>query len=225
MLDRRIAVLVDGDNVSAKHSARVFTEARKLGRIDFARVYAAANRQTDWLITPGYRVMHAGVGKNAADLLLSIDAMELALVGGVEAFVLVTSDRDYTHLAQRLRERGLHVVGIGEEKAPEDFRLSCSEFVQLNSPKKMPSPVATASGVSEFDQKIRDMIAQHSRNGRGMLISLLAPKMHTAHGTRISSFPDRNWRAYLSARPMLYELDPRGPEAMVRFRACGFAAQ
>lgn len=220
---RRIAVLVDGDNVSSKHSAQIISEAEKLGRIDVARVYTATNPSSDWLMTPGYRLMHAGVGKNAADLLLSIDAMELALVGGIDAFVVATSDRDFTHLAQRLRERGLYVLGLGEQKAPEDFRLSCTEFHLLTKKKNSQHSVAKASGVSELDQKIRCMIAQYSTGGRGIRISELAPKMHAAHGTRISAYPERNWRTYLSARPTLYEIDPRGPEAMVRFRPRGFS--
>ncbi|MEC5414705.1 NYN domain-containing protein [Aurantimonas sp. C2-5-R2] len=220
---RRVAVLVDGDNMSAKHSARVLSEADKLGRIDVARVYAAANRPSDWLTTPGYRFLHAGAGKNAADLLLSIDAMELALVGGIEAFVLATSDRDFTHLAQRLRERGLYVLGLGEHKATEDFRLSCTEFFPLSSGKSDPHLVAAPNGISDLDQKIRSMIAQQSVNGRGMLISLLGQKMHSAHGTQISTYPERTWRAYLSTRPTLYEIETRGPEAMVRFRSGGFA--
>jgi uncharacterized LabA/DUF88 family protein len=111
MIAPRIAVLVDGDNISAKHSSQVILLAEKLGRVDVARVYAAGNQQSDWLTTPGYRLMHAGAGKNSTDLLLCIDAMELALIGGLESFVIATSDGDFSHIAQRLRERGLHVLG------------------------------------------------------------------------------------------------------------------
>ena len=125
-------------------------------------------------------------------------------------------------MAQRLRERGLHVLGLGDDKAPEDFRLSCTEFLSLSSVKSVPHLVASASGASEFDQKIRSMIAQHSIDGRGIPISMLSPKMHSVHGTRISTYPERNWHAYLSARPTLYEVDPRGPKAMVRYRPGGF---
>ncbi len=226
MVARRIAVLVDGDNVSARHSAQVLCEAGKMGRVDVARVYAAANRPSDWLTMPGYRLLHAGTGKNGADLLLSIDAMELALLGGVEIFVIATSDGDFTHLAQRLRERGLHVLGLGEGKAPEGFRLACTEFRVLRPVEKCVNSTATVTArqFSEFDQKIRSMIAQHSKHSLGMRIADLAPKMHVAHKTRISTYPERNWRAYLSARPVLFEIDPRGPEAMVRFRPEGFAA-
>lgn len=223
MAERRVAVLVDGDNVSSKNASWVLTAAAKLGRIDISRVYASLNRPSDWLTTPGYRLMHAGSAKNAADMLLSIDAMEMALIDEVETFVIATSDRDLTHLAQRLREKGAHVLGLGEEKAPEDFRMACSAFRVLGSTGDATAPPARTSGVSEFDQKIRSMIAQHSQGGRGMLISKLAPKMHAAHGTRISARPERNWRGYLEARPQLYEIEPKGPDAKVRFLPAGFA--
>lgn len=221
MSTRRIAVMVDGDNISAKHSPRILSEARALGRPDIVRVYAAVDRHSDWLAVTGYRLLHAGSGKNAADLLLCIDAMELALTGEVEAFIIATSDGDFTHLAQRLRERGLDVIGLGEDKAPEGFRASCTEFRPLangTAPKAGP-----ATHVSAFDKKIRDMIAHHSKNGCGMRIADLSPRMYAEHGTRISAHPERNWRTYLSARPKLYDIDPRGPDAMVRFRPEGFS--
>lgn len=219
MVARRIAVLVDGDNVSPNHSTRVISEATKLGRVDVARVYAAANRPSDWLVAPGYRLMHAGAGKNAADLLLSIDAMELALVGGLETFVIATSDGDFSHLAQRLRERGMHVLGLGEEKAPMGFRLACTEFALLPTLKKPANVAATpvAGNGSELDRNIRSMIALHSQKGRGMRIADLGRLMHTTHGTQMSTYPEGNWRTYLSKRPTLYQIDPRGPEAMARY--------
>lgn len=230
MTVQRVAVLIDGDNMSARHSPKVIASASALGQVDVTRVYIAANRQTDWHSTPGYRLMHAGTSKNAADVLLSIDAMELALTGGMDAFVIATSDRDFAHLAHRLRELGKHVLGVGEGKAPNEFRLACSAFCLLADAERAPPAAAltpaaaTARGISEFDQQIRAMIAKHSQNGRGMQVALLAPKMHQAHGTKISTRPERSWRAYLAARPALYDLDPRGPEAMVRFRPEGFAA-
>ncbi|MEO1457809.1 MAG: NYN domain-containing protein, partial [Pseudomonadota bacterium] len=209
--------------VSSRHVTRVLGEGRKLGRLDVARVYVTAKQPSDWLPVPGFRPIYAGAAKNAADVLLSIDAMELALVGGIDCFVIVTSDRDYAHLALRLRERGLVVLGLGEAKATAEFRLACTAFVLLPGDAPSVSQAARQHGVSELDRRIRCMIATHSRSGGGMRLADLSPKMHAAHGTRISTFPERTWRAYLAARPALYEIDPRGPEAMVRFRPSGFA--
>ncbi|MCR8725038.1 NYN domain-containing protein [Frigidibacter sp. ROC022] len=226
MSARRIAVLVDGDNISASHAPKVLAEAARLGRVDIARVYAALNQPSDWLRAQGYRLLHAGAGKNAADLLLSIDAMELALESGVESFVIASSDGDFTHLAQRLRERGLHVLGLGENKAPMGFRLACTEFhcLEEGEPKAAPPAEENPADCADLDLKIRSMIARYSTNGTGMRIAELGPQMHRTHAVRISTLPERTWRAYLSSRPALYQLDPKSPEAKVRFRPEGFAA-
>ncbi|MDA3858584.1 MAG: NYN domain-containing protein [Roseovarius sp.] len=230
----RIAVLVDGDNVSAVHSEQVLAEAARLGRVDVARVYAAANTNSAWLITPGYLAMHAGVGKNAADILLCIDAMELALTGGLETFVIASSDGDFTHLAQRLRERGQHVLGLGEAKATKAFRMACTQFITLKTPQcgaaapavKPPALVAKPSPpkLSELDRNIKVLIATHSKQGRVMAIEELGRNMYTIHGAQMKNRPEGTWRAYLDERPNLYDIDPRGPEAFVRFRPKAFAS-
>lgn len=218
---RRVAVLVDGDNIAPKFGSRIVTEAERQGRVDIARVYLAANRPSDWLTQPRLRAIHAGSGKNAADILLCIDAMEMALSQDIATFVVASADRDFTHLARRLRERGLSVLGLGDAKAPDAFRLACSAFVTLDAEATATSSAAPEP-VSELDRNIRDLIAVHSRERRGMEIALLGGLMHRLYGTRISTQPDRNWRTYLANRPALYDLDPRGPDAMVRFRPEGF---
>lgn len=167
-------------------------------------------------------MIHAGTGKNAADLLLAIDAVEVALSGRAEAFVIASSDGDFSHLAHRLRAFGAEVTGVGEAKAPRGFRAACTEFVELGAGAAIQLVPKSDGCPTDLDQKIRAMIATHSKNGAGIKIADLSPKMHAMHGTRISTFPEKSWRAYLSARPLLYELDPRGPEAKVRFRSQGF---
>lgn len=101
------------------------------------------------------------------------------------------------------------------------FQCACSSFVVIDS---MPAEAAAKSPpkAAPLDLLIRAMIAAHSRNGTGMRLAALGPGMHAQHGTRISTYPERNWRTYLAARPELYDLDPRGPDAMVRFKPTGF---
>tara|TARA_R110002051_G_scaffold36609_8_gene79348 strand:- start:2360 stop:3049 length:690 start_codon:yes stop_codon:yes gene_type:complete len=225
MTGQRIALMVDGDNISAVHATKIFAQARALGRVDIARVYLGAH-QTEWHSAAGYRAMFAGAGKNAADVLLCIDAIELALLEEIKTFVIATSDGDFSHLGLRLRERGLHVLGVGEKKAPQSFRLACSALTQLHcEPKAAQKCEVTAPpcGLTEFDRNIRSMIAAHSNGGKGIRIVDLAPKMSMAHGTRISAYPERSWRSYLTKRPALFDVDPRGPDAMVRYRTAGFA--
>ena len=126
------------------------------------------------------------------------------------------------HLHQRLREYGLTTVGIGEAKAPESVRVNANRFFELSPQKCKVLPAETAPNQTELDEKIRRIIAADSKNGAGIPISHLAPRMHRKYGVKISSYPEKTWRGYLSARPELYELDPKGPEAKVRFKREGF---
>jgi hypothetical protein len=219
----KVAVLVDGDNIGPHHAADIARIAATLGPVQIMRVYLDAQRPSDWHVTPGFHLIHAGSGKNASDILLSIDALALALRDGVNSFVIVSSDRDFSHIAIRLREYGAAVSGVGEAKAPATFRQACGTFLQIG-PKPQISLVGQPVGnFSAFDRKIKDIIAEQSEGGKGIQLSKLASTMHNRHKTQIATYPEKNWRAYLAARPNLYDLDPRGPEARVRVWPAGFA--
>ena len=71
-------------------------------------------------------------GKNASDIGLIIDAMDILYTGDVQGFCLVSSDGDFNKLATRLREAGKFVIGMGEKKTPESFRASCERFIFLD---------------------------------------------------------------------------------------------
>lgn len=230
----RIALLVDGDNISAANLSRIRQIAEKLGRADIARVYGNALTAPGWLAADGFRFIHSGTGKNATDLLLTIDAMELALTAGIEGFVLVTSDGDFTHLANRLREHGLCVTGIGEAKAPSAFRAACTTFHQIdpeaarsapkialvvNAAAKATPPKPAPKTTDELCRNIQKILAENGPAAQGMMIARLASAIHARHQVRISTLPEKTWRAYLLARPELFDLDPKGPDAKVRLRS------
>lgn len=218
----RVAVFADGDNIGAARAQEVLGTARQQGNVDYARVYLDVQRPSAWADQADWRLVHAGRGKNAADLLLSLDAMELALTGSFDCFVIASSDGDFAHLARRLREIGKRVVGIGEAKAPDGFRSACSLFVELGQKSAAAVSVQTLA-CSKLDRQIRSVIAEHGKKGQGMALARLAPLMHQKFGTRISERPERTWRGYLSARPDLYDLDAKSADAMVRYRTAGFA--
>ena len=71
------------------------------------------------------------VGKNATDSTLIIDAMDILYTGNVDGFCIVSSDGDFTRLASRLKESGMDVIGMGENKTPRSFRAACSVFTDL----------------------------------------------------------------------------------------------
>jgi hypothetical protein len=89
-------------------------------------------------------------GKNASDIGLVIDAMDILHQGKFDGFVLVSSDSDFTRLASRIREEGLEVVGIGEAKTPESLRKVCNRFILIENiigdaapePSRDPKPAA-----------------------------------------------------------------------------------
>jgi hypothetical protein len=226
----RVALLVDGDNIGAQHARAIYGAAARLGSLDVARVFGDATRNPSWLSAEGFRFVHSGCGKNATDVLLAIDAMELAICGGVAAVAIASSDGDFCHLAHRLRERGITVLGIGEAKATPQYRAACTRFELLAqaaaaTPKASASPAASPSTSAEnIDLKIKDVISKNSKAGSGMRIADLSLQMKKDCGVQISALPEKKWRAYLSARPALYDLDPQGPDAHVRYKPKGFAA-
>ncbi|WRH64366.1 MAG: NYN domain-containing protein [Fuscovulum sp.] len=217
-----VAVLVDGENVSSKHAAAILRVAQSIGVPQVVRVYLDARSGSGWHNVNGYRLIHTGVGKNVTDMFLAVDAIELRLAKSMRQFVLVSSDRDFSHLVIRLRENGARVTGLGEKKTSEAFRAICDTFVELEEKTTSTKAVVTRSIVLDMDKKIRDVIKGSSSDAQGMRISELAPKMHLKHGVKISTLPEKTWRGYLGARPHLFELDPRGADARVRCLPEGF---
>lgn len=214
-----VAVLVDGDNISGKHAAAILARAATHGEPTITRVYLDTQRGLDWSSAFGYRVIHAGNGKNAADILLALDAMEMLLTKGVQSFVIASSDGDFTHLAMRLRESGAKVIGVGEAKAPASFRASVTQFIELGAKPVVKLVVKPPVTLSDLDKKIRDMIMAHGEGAKGLRLTVLASLMAKEHEIRLTTLGTKNWRTYLSTHPALFDLDPRGPEACVRFRS------
>ncbi len=137
--EKRLAVLIDSDNVSAKYAQFIMNEVQKYGAPTYKRVYGDWEKGGNGWHNPAinYSIMPVQqcsyiAGKNATDFSMIIDAMDILYSGNVDGFVLVTSDSDFTRLAIRLREAGKLVVGIGELKTPRAFTISCHHFCYLN---------------------------------------------------------------------------------------------
>lgn len=133
---QRIAVLIDADNAQAVFIERILTEVSKRGRVVVKRAYGNWRKDAlkSWIAPMKRLAIKAEqqfdyvAGKNATDILLSIDAVELALNKNVDGFALVSSDSDFAPLVIKLREYGAYVFGVGQRKAPEAFRNACDEF-------------------------------------------------------------------------------------------------
>jgi uncharacterized LabA/DUF88 family protein len=137
----RLAVLIDADNTSAKIADRLFEEIAQLGEASVRRIYGDFTRTAlrGWtdILAKHAIIAHQQfayvTGKNASDIALVIDAMDLMHSGRFEGFCLVSSDSDFTRLAARLREEGLDVFGFGERKTPESFRQACRRFIYVEN--------------------------------------------------------------------------------------------
>lgn len=133
----RLAVLIDADNASSRIAQGLFEEIAKIGEASVRRIYGdfSGTRLKAWAdILSTYAIMpHQNFaytsGKNASDIALVIDAMDLLHSGRFDGFCLVSSDSDFTRLAARIREHGVDVYGFGEQKTPESFRQACRRFV------------------------------------------------------------------------------------------------
>lgn len=133
----RLAVLIDADNASAKIAEGLFEEIAKIGEASVRRIYGdfSVPRSKAWVdilakhaIKPQQQFAYT-TGKNASDIALVIDAMDLLHRGRVDGFCLVSSDSDFTGLAGHIREQGVAVYGFGEQKTPESFRHACRRFI------------------------------------------------------------------------------------------------
>lgn len=134
---RRLAVLIDADNAQASIIEGLLAEIARYGVATVKRIYGDwtsthASRWKDPLlkysINPVQQFPYTK-GKNATDSAMIIDAMDLMYTGRFDGFCIVSSDSDFTRLAQRLREEGLMVFGFGEKKTPESFVAACDKFV------------------------------------------------------------------------------------------------
>ncbi len=144
--DKKIALLIDAENISRNYRKTIMNELAKYGTTTYRRIYGDfTSRTISWTsedmlkysLTPIQQYSNTShnnknAGKNSSDITLVIDAMDILYSGNVEGFCIVSSDSDFTKLASRLREAGMLVIGMGEEKTPLAFRKSCEKFILLD---------------------------------------------------------------------------------------------
>lgn len=199
----RVALLVDGENVSSGYAGKLLTEAAQHGCVTIKRVYGNAARVPGWDAAPGLRLVHAGQGKNAADLLLTIEAMQIFHDAQADVFVIASSDGDFSHLATHLRERGVSVIGAGEGKAPETFRKSCSHWVRIEA-----KPTEIDKAIEHVFSVIPD----------GLSIGQVNPEIRKRHAITLADVAEKSWRKYFEARPKLYAITGAGPQTRISLR-------
>ncbi len=200
-MDKRIALLIDADNVSAKYIDSILDELSKYGNVTYKRIYGDwTNRQnSSWKeelltssITPIQQFSYT-TGKNATDSALIIDAMDILYTNAVEGFCIVSSDSDFTKLASRIRESGLMVIGMGEQKTPMAFRKACDIFTRLELLQGEES-AKEESAVKDVDKSVIEeavvkIITENSNNGRETGLAELGNRL-------LKLYPDFDVRSY-----------------------------
>jgi uncharacterized LabA/DUF88 family protein len=168
MLEARLAVLIDADNVPYSNVKEMMEEISKNGNPTIKRIYAdwTGSTVSGWkkvllenAITPIQQYSYT-TGKNSSDSALIIDAMDILYSGKVDGFCIVSSDSDFTRLATRLREAGMKVIGFGEKKTPQPFITACDKFIYieiLNKEKTKPKPIESKVTAKSKSKKVEPL--------------------------------------------------------------------
>lgn len=137
----RMAVLIDADNASASAIEAILREVANYGKANVRRAYGNwskpelkgwRDRLHEFAIAP-VQQFDLTKGKNASDIAMAIDAMDLLHAGDVDGFAIVSSDADFTPLVMRLRQSGADVIGFGQAKAPEPFQNACTRYFEVDA--------------------------------------------------------------------------------------------
>lgn len=217
MSDKRFALLIDSDNISAKYIDCILDEMTRHGVATYRRIYGdfTDHHMNKWKselaersITPIQQFRNT-TGKNATDSALIIDAMDILYTANVEGFCIVSSDGDFTRLASRLRESGMEVIGMGESKTPKSFRGACSVFTNIElliegdtdrgEEKKEKKNVVSKKKLSDA---ILEIITTNENNGKETGLG----EIGSALVKKYSDFDVRNY-GYSSLSRFIEDLD------------------
>ena len=196
-----MAVLIDADNAQAAVIEGLFAEIARYGDATVRRIYGdfTAPTSASWkkvlqkyAIKPVQQLAYTA-GKNATDIALIIDAMDLLYTRKFDGFCLITSDSDFTGLATRLREEGLMVYGFGEKKTPEAFRRACHKFVstEILRPSKSTKPTdPPPKGKSKQQSNLVQMFteATEPKLDKKFILTALAQSSDDAGWAQVGTF-------------------------------------
>ncbi len=231
---KKLAVLIDADNVSPALCEALVQEVAKYGAASVKRAYGdwTTPQLSSWkpllheyAIGPIQQFSYT-TGKNSTDSSMIIDAMDLLYTEKFDGFCLVTSDSDFTKLATRIRESGLVVYGFGEKKTPGSLQAACDKFVFLEA-LVVPSNESNAAEGSKAPTKEKKSRKQLNQDAK--LISLLRGAVEAtadddgwaniaavgSHISNQSSFDSRNYGyrklSSLIETTELFDIDKRNP--------------
>lgn len=195
--ERRFAVLIDADNVSPKYIKYIFDEVSDMGIATYKRIYGDWTDTTkrgwkdvilEWSVNPIQQYSYT-FGKNATDSAMIIDAMDILYSGNVEGFCLVSSDSDFTKLAQRLREDGMFVLGMGERKTPTPFVKACDTFKILEVIASEEVTKEQITSLEDIKEAVEKTVTENNNKGKPTGIA----EVGSVLGKKFSDFDVRNF--------------------------------
>lgn len=201
--EKRFALLIDADNVSAKYIKPITDELSNYGTVTIKRIYGdwTLSLHAKWKdallensLTPIQQFGYTQ-GKNATDSAMIIDAMDILYTGSVDGFCIVSSDSDFTRLASRLRESGRMVIGMGEKKTPTPFRRACDVFTTLElllddaNGKRKGKGAGSGPSIKEVEQAVVRIITDNQNNGKATGLGEVGSRL-------LKRFPDFDVRSY-----------------------------
>ena len=167
---KNIALLIDADNVNPKGIDSVLTVLAELGQVNIRRAYG--NWAKDALKKWGDITNRYGIrphqqfdltrGKNATDMAMSIDAVDLLYQGKVDGFGIMSSDSDFTPLVTRLRQDGLPVYCFGDGKTPMALKTACTRFIDVDKLMHGDRPAKTEAPARKGDQPAEPQITDNA---------------------------------------------------------------
>ena len=237
--NKKLALLIDADNVRAGFLPIIIREASAIGTIVVRRVYGhfASSTMAPWqsllheyALTPVH-VPPASRGKNATDMKLAIEAMDLLHQKSLQGICIASSDSDFTTLASRIREDGLEVFGFGEKKTTAPYVAACDRFfycdLLLAEEKTQKSPAKAAAAPAKTGPKLpKDEILSAIEDVSGDDGWAHLGGVGTILFKRMPDFDPRNF-GYKKLSDLVSDLNtievrreetPNGPSILVRVR-------
>lgn len=208
MKPRRVALLIDGNNVSALHAQDLFALARTHGEVVFSRAYVNAGvGNGDWVATGLVDVLVTGLGGNVSDFRLSFEAVEMDVKGGYDVFVIASNDLDLVHVVRWLTEKGRTVVVAGTQMMGKVLRKSTDVVCVL--PKKS-GKVSSAPKTSDADAMLTLIKSVLSSNGNRMPMTTFGHDMVRLHGVNARKAGHKTWSKYFAGHPDMFRIS--GPD-------------
>lgn len=169
--DLRFAILIDADNISDKYIKIILDETANMGVATYKRIYGdwTSPQLASWKmvllensIIPMQQYSYT-TGKNSTDSAMIIDAMDILYSGMVDGYCIVSSDSDFTRLAARLRESGMQVIGMGEQKTPRPFISACNQFKYLDLLYSNQQDTEREEAQAELAEKFQEVLSGEPR--------------------------------------------------------------